>query len=75
MDRLLRQLDTIQEFLYNVEDFLENCKDNEVVEFLSDYWKECLLGSIGTYLVVSYSSNYLTVNTYFLGLTKTKKCS
>ena len=62
MDSLLRQLDTLQELLYSVEEFLEDCKENEVIEFLSDHWKECILGGIGAYFAISYSTNYVMVS-------------
>ena len=61
MNGLLRQIENLQDFLYIVEDFVENCKDNELIEFLSENWKECLFGSIGAYLAFSYSSTYLMV--------------
>ena len=61
MDSILRQLDTLQELLYSVEEFLEDCKENEVIEFLSDHWKECILGGIGAYFAISYSTNYVMV--------------
>ena len=61
MNGLLRQIENLQDFLYIVEDFLENCKDNELIEFLSEHWKECLFGSIGAYLAFSYSSSYIMV--------------
>ena len=61
MDSLLKQLDTLQELLYSVEEFLEDCKENEVIEFLSDHWKECILGGIGAYFAISYSTNYVMV--------------
>jgi len=59
MNGLLRQIENLQDFLYIVEDFVENCKDNELIEFLSENWKECLFGSIGAYLAFSYSSTYI----------------
>ena len=44
MDAILRNLDKLQGTLYDLEEYLETHRDNEVIEFLSDHWKECLLG-------------------------------
>ena len=46
MDTLLRQLDGLQGKLYDLEEFLEIHRDNEVLEFLSEHWKECIFGGI-----------------------------
>ena len=46
MDTILRKLDDLQEILYDLEDFLEDHRDNEVLEFLSEHWKECLAASL-----------------------------
>lgn len=46
MDFLLRKVEYLQEALYDLEEFLESNRDNDIVEFVSDHWKECLLGAI-----------------------------
>lgn len=45
MDFLLRKVENLQELLYDLEEFLESQRDNDIVEFVSDHWKECLLGA------------------------------
>ena len=71
MDFTLRKLDDLQEILYELEDFLQSHRDNEVLEFLSDNWKECLLGGIvaavalyhgHSYYIVSHSSRFQVSN-------------
>ena len=46
MDTILKRLDDLQDLLRDLEDFIEVNRDNEIVEFLTDNWKECLFGSV-----------------------------
>ena len=61
MDTLLKKLDTLQDLLRDLEDFLELQRDSEFVEFLSDYWKECLAGTVIAGFALYQGNSYLTV--------------
>ena len=63
MDYVLRKLDELQEALYDLEDFLENNRENEVLEFVSDHWKECLLGGLVTFFALYQGRSFITVST------------
>ena len=60
MDFVLRKLDELQEALYDLEDFLESHRENEVLEFVSDHWKECLLGGLVTFLALYQGCTFIT---------------
>ena len=68
MDYVLRKLDELQEALYDLEDFLENNRENEVLEFVSDHWKECLMGGVITFFALYQGRSFITVSTWILGL-------
>ena len=61
MDTILKKLDDLQDLLRDLEDFLEVQRDSEFVEFLSDYWKECLVGSVIAGFALYQGNSYLTV--------------
>ena len=61
MDTILKKLDDLQDLLRDLEDFLEVQRDSEFVEFLSDYWKECLVGSVIAGFALYKVNSYLTV--------------
>ena len=61
MDFALKKLDDVQDLLRDLEDFLEVQRDNEWIEFLSDYWKECLVGSVIAGIALYQGNAYLTV--------------
>ena len=63
MDYVLRKLDELQEALYDLEDFLENNRENEVLEFVSDHWKECLMGGVITFFALYQGRSFITVST------------
>ena len=60
MDYVLRKLDELQEALYDLEDFLENNRENEVLEFVSDHWKECLMGGFITFFALYQGRSFIT---------------
>jgi hypothetical protein len=61
MDTILKRLDDCQEYLYDLEEYLDGYKDHEVVEFLSDHWKECLVGSIAVYFAMTNAKSFIQV--------------
>ena len=65
MDFLLKKLDELQEALYDLEDFLESHRESEVLEFVSDHWKECLMGGLVTFFALYQGRSYITVS-FFL---------
>ena len=65
MDFLLKKLDELQEALYDLEDFLESHRESEVLEFVSDHWKECLMGGLVTFFALYQGRSYITVSLFF----------
>lgn len=57
----MKRLDDCQEYLYDLEEYLDGYKDHEVVEFLSDHWKECLVGSIAVYFAMTNAKSFIQV--------------
>ena len=62
----MRKLDELQEKLYDLEDFLESNRENEVLEFVADHWKECLTGGLVTFFVLYQGRTFITVSNFLL---------
>ena len=65
MDTILKRLDDLQDLLRDLEDYLEVNRDNEIVEFLTDNWKECLFGSVVLGFVLYSGHSYYVVSLEF----------
>ena len=62
MDIILKKLDDVQDLLRDLEDFLEAQRDNEVIEFLTENWKECLFGGLVVGFAIYKGRSYYMVS-------------